>query len=167
MGQQDLGILLEEGGDGLHGRALCDEVQRDEAVGAHAQLDRAGGQQLGHVHAGTALDDLDVQAAPFVGPGGESLIEAAVLGLGAPVGGEADANPALLVDGGLRVSAGGEAHGGDRDAAGQKQAAADDGLSRAGRHRRKLGPQGMQGKRTNSLLPVAQRGEVARRAFAP
>jgi len=32
VGDQDLRVLLEEGGDGLHRRALGDQIQGDEAV---------------------------------------------------------------------------------------------------------------------------------------
>jgi hypothetical protein len=100
---------------GLHRRILGDQVEGDEGVRAHAQLDRAGGQQLGHVHARAALDDLDVEAALLIGPGGERLVEAPVFGLGAPVGGEPDADTALVVDGRLGPEAGCEARQGRDD----------------------------------------------------
>ncbi len=71
VGDQHLRVLLHEGRHRLHRDALLGQVHDDEAVGAHAQLDGAGGQQLGHVHAGPALDDLHVQAALGVLAGGQ------------------------------------------------------------------------------------------------
>uniref|UniRef100_A0A6H1ZPK3 Uncharacterized protein n=1 Tax=viral metagenome TaxID=1070528 RepID=A0A6H1ZPK3_9ZZZZ len=78
-----------------------------------------------------------------------------MFGLGAPVGGEADADASLIVYGGFRVAARDQSHGGDGDAARKQKAAADDGLSRAGVHRGKLGLSGMQGKRS---LAARRRG---------
>ena len=147
MGDQDLGVLLEEGGDRLHRSSFGDQVQGNEAVGSHAQLDGPGGQQLRHIDAWPALDDLDVQVSPCIGPGRQGLIEATMLGLGPPVGGEADANATLFVDRGLGIATGSE--GGNRrgDAAGEDQAAADNGGgNRTALHRPSLGLEAGQGK---------------------
>jgi hypothetical protein len=95
VGDQHLRVLLHEGRDHLHRGLGGRQVQHDEAVGAHAHLDRAGGDELGHVHAGAALDDGHLQAALGVLAGRQGLVEAALLGLGAPVGGEADAGLAV------------------------------------------------------------------------
>jgi hypothetical protein len=88
----------------------------DEAVGAHPELDLSGGQELGHVHAGAALDDPHVESALLVFAGGQRLVEAAVLGLRAPVGGETDLRaPALgLGLGRLLGRRAGAGHGGER-----------------------------------------------------
>ncbi len=90
MGDQHLRILLHERRHRLHRRLLLRHVHDDEVVGSHAHFHRMGSQQLRHVHAGAALDDLHVQAALAVLARGQGLVEAAMFGLGAPVGGEAD-----------------------------------------------------------------------------
>jgi hypothetical protein len=69
---------------------LGGEVHDAKAIGADAHLGRARGQQLSHIHAGAAWDDLHIQPALLVLAGGQRLIDAAMLGLGSPVGGEAD-----------------------------------------------------------------------------
>jgi hypothetical protein len=61
-----------------------------EAPGHHAftQIDLADGQQDTVVHVRPAGDDGDVEAVFLIGAVGERLIEAAMLGLSHPVGGE-------------------------------------------------------------------------------
>ncbi len=119
MGDQHLRVLLHIGRHRLHRRLLLGQVEGDEAVGAHAQVHRIGGQQLRHVHRRTALDDGHVQAALLVLAGGQGLVESALFGLGAPVGGEADRGQASLTRrrrGLLCGRAGGEhRRGGERD----------------------------------------------------
>ena len=63
---------------------------RDEAVGADAEIGRAAGQQLRHVYLRAAFADGDVQPALGIQPFGQRLIEAAMFGLGLPVGDEND-----------------------------------------------------------------------------
>ena len=97
MGQQDHRVFLQEGGHGLDRGALGDEPQGQEAVAADGQFDRAGGQKGGDVGAGRAGQNLDVEAAPLIGPDRQRLIEAAMQGVGRSAGRHAQAHPAGLV----------------------------------------------------------------------
>ena len=81
-------------------------ADHDRCAVGQAAAQRVRGQQLRHVHARAALDDLDVQPALLIGPAGQGLIEAALFGLGAPVGGETQPHPALFVDRSLGPPAG-------------------------------------------------------------
>ena len=68
-----------------------DQIERDEAVGADAEIGRAARQQLRHIHVRAALADLHVQAALGIKALGQRFIEAAMLGLRLPVGDKGDA----------------------------------------------------------------------------
>ncbi len=124
VGDQHLRVLLHEGRHRLNRRLLLGQVHDDEAVGAHAEVDGVGSQELGHVHAGPALDDLNIEPTLGVLAGGQGLVEAPLLGLGVPVGGELQARQASGRGGRrrgrrrLRLRTGGEHQGcGERDQA--------------------------------------------------
>ena len=70
--------------------ALAHEIERDEAVRAHAEIGGAAGEDLRHIDCRPALTDRHVQSALGVEPFRQRLIEAAVLGLRLPVGDEDD-----------------------------------------------------------------------------
>jgi|GEM_PF-4717785 len=97
MRDENLGVLLERRHHGPGAGARLDDVERNEIVGANAEIDRMGGQQLRHIDARTALHDFDVETGFRVVAIGKRLIEAAMLGLRLPVGGEADAGEAAVV----------------------------------------------------------------------
>ena len=95
VGDQHLRVLLEDRRHRLHAaRFSWARFMTMKLLEPMPRSDRAGGQQLRHVHAGPALDDGHVEAALGVLAVGQRLVEAAVLGLGAPVGGEADGGAA-------------------------------------------------------------------------
>jgi glucokinase len=87
---QDLRVLLERRHHRAHRRARLHKIEWEKAVAAHRHVDRAGRDQLLVVDAGPTLMDHHLEAALLVQAGGERLIEAAVLGLGLPVGREHD-----------------------------------------------------------------------------
>ena len=89
VGMRDQGcrVFLEGGADGDHRQALFDRLDRLQVV-AHDHVGAAREQQLHHVHLGPAHAHLHVQAVAPVDALGQRLIEAAVLGLGIPVGDE-------------------------------------------------------------------------------
>ena len=70
------------------GAPMLHEVECLETVG-HRHVDTAGQQQLADVEAGPALAQVALDAGLAVQAGGDRLVEAAMLGLGAPVGAEA------------------------------------------------------------------------------
>jgi hypothetical protein len=90
MGQEDLRILLEDGGDRDHRHVVGDRVERLQRVRGHEEIDLAGGQEDAVVGVGTAGNDGDVEAVFLVGAVGDRLEEAAMLGLRDPVGSERD-----------------------------------------------------------------------------
>ncbi|MNJ38551.1 hypothetical protein D3C77_334000 [compost metagenome] len=127
MGHQDDGVLLQEGGHGLDRRPLGDQLQGQEAVAADGQFNRAGGQQGGDVGARGAGQDLDVEAAPLIGPDGDRLVEAAVQGARRAARRHAQPHPARLVRRRGRAAAAGQAQersrqGGQADGAGHQAA---------------------------------------------
>ncbi|MNX88853.1 hypothetical protein D3C86_1208420 [compost metagenome] len=89
---------MQEGGDGLDRGAVGDQPQGREAVGADGQFDGAGGQQGRDISPGGAGQDLDIEAAPLIGPGGDGLIEAAVGGGDGAARCEAQTHPARFID---------------------------------------------------------------------
>ena len=88
MADQHLRILLEDRGDGEERRALAHVGEGLEAV-RHDHVDAAGEQELADVEAGPALAQVALDAGLGVEAGGDRLVVAAMLGLGAPVGLEA------------------------------------------------------------------------------
>jgi hypothetical protein len=90
MGHQHLRLLLEGGGDDLDRDVLLDGGEGLKHVSAHVEVDLAGQQQRAVVHLRAALGDGDIEAAGGIGAVGDRLIEAAMLGLGEPVGAEGD-----------------------------------------------------------------------------
>ena len=90
MRQQHLRVLLEDRGDDQGRDVLRDRVERLQRVGAHVEFDPAGDQLQAVVHVRPARQDGDVEAVLPVGAVGHRLVEAAVLGLRHPVGGESD-----------------------------------------------------------------------------
>ena len=90
MGEDHLRVLLEGGGDGHDRHVLGHGVEGLQQVAAHVELDAVGHQKCAVVHLWSARDDLDIEAACRVGAVRDGLVEAAVLGLGQPVGAEGD-----------------------------------------------------------------------------
>ena len=90
MRQQHLRVLLEHRGDHQGRDVLRHRVERLQRVGAHVELDPAGDQLQPVVHVRPARQDGDVEAVLAVGAVDQRLVEAAVLGLRHPVGGEGD-----------------------------------------------------------------------------
>ncbi len=88
MGQENLRILLEDGGDRDHRYVVGDRVERLQRVRGHEEVELAGGQQDAVVGVGTSRHDGDVEAVFLVGAVGHRLEEAAMLGLRDPVGSE-------------------------------------------------------------------------------
>ncbi len=69
---------------------MFDCVEGLQRVGAHEEVELADRQQDAVVHVRTARHDGHVEPVFAVGAVGERLVEAAVLGLGHPIGAEAD-----------------------------------------------------------------------------
>ncbi len=90
MGDDDLRVLLEDRGDRHDRHALLHRVERLQQVAAHVIVDPPRQHQRAVVHLRAALDDGDVEPALLVGAVGHGLVEAAMLGLGQPVGAERD-----------------------------------------------------------------------------
>jgi hypothetical protein len=95
MGEDDLRVLLEDRGDVDDRDLLGRGVERLQQVAAHVELDAVGQQERAVVDLRTAGDDLDVEAAFGVGAVGDRLVEAAMFGLGEPVGAEGDLESGL------------------------------------------------------------------------
>jgi hypothetical protein len=90
MGEDDLRVLLEDRGD-VHDRDFLGRgIEGLQEVAAHVELDAVGQQERAVVDLRAARDDLDVEAAFGVGAVGDRLVEAAMFGLGEPVGAEGD-----------------------------------------------------------------------------
>ena len=90
MRDQHLRVLLEIGRD-FDGRdVLRDRVEALQRVGGQEEVDLADRQQDAVVHARAARHDGHVEPVFAVGAVGQRLVEAAVLGLGHPVGAEGD-----------------------------------------------------------------------------
>ena len=85
MADQHLRILLEDRGDGEERRAEAHIGEGLEAA-RHDHVDPAGEQELADVEAGAALAHLALDAGLAIEAGGDRLVVAAMLGLGAPVG---------------------------------------------------------------------------------
>ena len=90
MGQQDLRILLEDGGDRDHRHIIGDRIERHQRVGGHEKVELAGNQQHAVVVVGAAGHDGDVEPVFPVGAVGRGLEESALLGLGHPIGSKRD-----------------------------------------------------------------------------
>ena len=90
MGDQDLRVLLHEGGHRLHRHLFGGQVHYDKSVRADPHLRRAGGDELRNIGSRAAGQDGHVQAALGVFAIGQRLVEAALLGLRQPVGRELD-----------------------------------------------------------------------------
>ncbi len=90
MGQENLRILLEDGGDGHHGHVVGDRIERHQRVRAHEEVELAGNQQHAIVVVGAARHDGDVEPVFLVGAVGQGLEKSPVLSLGNPVGSERD-----------------------------------------------------------------------------
>src|SRR5258708_27824835 len=90
MGQENLRILLEDGGDRHHRHVVGDRVERHQGVGSHEEVELAGNQQHAVVVVGAARHDGDVEPVFLVGAFGHGLEKSAVLGLGNPIGSERD-----------------------------------------------------------------------------
>ena len=88
MADQDLRILLEDRHHGAQRHFLLHHIHHHKGVGADAEIGGAAGQQLRHIHIGSAFADGDVQSAFGVKPFGQRFIEAAMFGLRLPVGDE-------------------------------------------------------------------------------
>ena len=90
MREQHLRVLLEDRRDRDHWDVLRHRVEGLQAIRAHEEIDPAGEQQHAVVHLRAARHDRHVEAVFPVGAVGDRLIEAAMLGLGDPVGAERD-----------------------------------------------------------------------------
>ena len=88
MGQEDLRVLLEDGGDRDHRHVVGDGVERLQRVCGHEEVELAGDQQDAVVGVGATGHDGDVEAVLLVGAVGHRLEETAMLGLRDPVGPE-------------------------------------------------------------------------------
>jgi hypothetical protein len=69
---------------------LRDGIEALQRIGAHEKIYLADRQQDAVVHVGAARQDRHVESVLLVCAVGERLIEAAVFGLGEPIGGKAD-----------------------------------------------------------------------------
>ena len=76
--------------DRHHRDVVLHVVEGAEHAAAHVEVDLAGGEQLAVVDLRPARPDGHLQAVFLVDPVGHRLIEAAMLGLGLPVGAEGD-----------------------------------------------------------------------------
>ena len=90
MREQHLRVLLEHGGDVDDRHILRDGVEALQRVGAHEEIELADGHQHAVIGVRAARYDGHVEAVFPVGAVGQRLVEAAVLGLGHPVGAESD-----------------------------------------------------------------------------
>jgi hypothetical protein len=90
MGEDDLRVLLEDRGDVDDRDLLGRGVERLQQVAAHVELDAVGQQERAVVDLRAAGDDRHVEAAFRVGAIRDGLVEAAMFGLGQPVGAEGD-----------------------------------------------------------------------------
>ena len=125
MRDQHGGIFLERRGDGRHGDVLLDGGEHLQRV-AHHDVELSGGEELQAVHLRAAHPDRDVEAVLAIGSFGDGLVEASMLRLCEPVGGEDDSIERL--------------RGGARCDAGERQEdAAGDSIHRGGPGRREYG----------------------------
>ena len=85
MADQYLRIFLEDRGDGEERRLLAHIGEGFEAV-RHDHVDATREQQLADIEARPALAQVTLNAVLPVDAGGDGLVVAAMLGLGAPVG---------------------------------------------------------------------------------
>ena len=90
MVKQDLRVLLEHGGDRDQRHVVGDRVERLQRVRAHEEVELARDQEHAVVLVGPARHDGDVEPVILVGAVGDRLKEAAMLGLGDPIGAERD-----------------------------------------------------------------------------
>ena len=72
MRQEDLRILLEDGGDRHHRHVVGDRIERQQRVRAHEEIELAGDQQHAVVVVGAARHDGDVEAVFLVGAVGDA-----------------------------------------------------------------------------------------------
>ena len=90
MGQENLRVLLEDGGDGYHRHLVGDRIERLQGVGGHEEVELAGDQQHAIVVVRAARHDGDVEPVGLIGTVGRSLEKPAMLRFGDPVGSERD-----------------------------------------------------------------------------
>ena len=88
MRHETLRILLEVGGDSNRRNIVLDGEEIADHVAAHEELDLAGDQQHAPVRGWAALQDRDVKPVFLVGAVDQSLVIAAGLRIGEPVGPE-------------------------------------------------------------------------------
>ena len=88
VGDQDLGVLLEQRRNHEGRNVALDRIEGLERIGTQEEIDLADRQQDAVVDLRAARHDGDVEAVAAVGAVGQRLVEAAVLGLRDPVGGE-------------------------------------------------------------------------------
>jgi len=89
VGDDHRRVLLERRRERHQRHGLLDGREHLQAVG-HGDVDLVGGQELQSVDLRAAHPDRHVEAVLLVDAFGERLVEAAVLGLREPVGGEDD-----------------------------------------------------------------------------
>ena len=90
MGDQHRRVLLKDRRDRHHRDVLACKIERTKGVRREVEVEPAGGEQLRMIDLRPALPQRDLEPVPPVDAGGDRLIVAAVLGLGLPVGAEAD-----------------------------------------------------------------------------
>ena len=88
MRHEDLRVFLEVGGDRDGRDVVLHRQEIADHVAAHEELDLAGDQEHAAVRRRAALEDGDVQAVFGVSPVDESLVIAAGLRIGDPIGAE-------------------------------------------------------------------------------
>ncbi len=90
MRHEDLRVLLEHGRDDLGRDVLLHRRIGLEHVAAHVEVDLADRKQQPVVGLWAARQDRHIKPELGVGPVDDRLVEAAVLGLGQPIGAEGD-----------------------------------------------------------------------------
>jgi hypothetical protein len=90
MGQENLRVLLEDGGDRQYRHVVGGRIERHQRVRSHEEVELAGNQQHAIVVVRAARHDGDVEPVTPVGAVGHRLEKSAMLGLRHPVGSERD-----------------------------------------------------------------------------
>ena len=90
MRDQNLRVFLEARRHHDGRNIVLDRVETLQRVGAHEKVEFADGEQNAVVHVRPARHDGHVQPVFLVSAVGERLVEAAMFGLGHPIGAETD-----------------------------------------------------------------------------
>ena len=115
MREHHLRVLLENRRDRERRDVLLDRTEALQRVRAHEEIDLLGEQRQAVVHLRAARHDGHVEAVFRIGAVGDRLIEAAMLGLGDPIGAERNLVERLRLRGRQgRERQGGQHQGGQR-----------------------------------------------------